>query len=127
MRIGFLEWRFQRPTASITSATPAVSPTPAATPTPAASPTTALAVGCDHRIPGQESDVIVKVTNLPPGQTVSGTVSGPGVIGDGSFTATAGNDGTAQATVAINQYGSYNVTADGLSGSINVGDVCTPP
>ena len=94
----------------------------------------AVAVGCDHRIPGEESDVIVKVQSLQPGQTVTGFVSGPGVIGDGTFSATAGEDGTAEARVPINQFGSYEarvLVVDesdlGLSAIINVGDVCTAP
>ncbi len=114
--------------------TPTPTPTPAATPTPAPTPTPteeqpepAISIGCDHRIPGQESDVIVKITNLQPGQTVSGSVTGPGVIGDGTFSAVANANGTAEARVPINQFGPYNVTVDGLSGSIDVGDVCTAP
>ena len=104
-----------------------------------------IAVGCDHRIPNVESDVIVKVQNMLPGQTARGTVSGPGVIGDGTFSATAGEDGTAEARVPINQFGSYeakvtNVSGTdefgdydtpvddlGIDGTHNVGEVCTPP
>ncbi len=111
--------------------TPGATPTPTPTPAPTEQPTeAALALGCDHRIPGSESDVIVKITNLQPGELVTGTVTGPGVIGDGLFSASAGDDGTAEATVPINQFGTYNVNVDamdGLSGSINVGDVCTAP
>ena len=112
------------------TATPTPTPTPApeATPTPAEQPTeAALALGCDHRIPGAESDVIVTVSGLEPGRTVSGSVTGPGVIGEGTFSAVANASGTAAARVPIDQFGSYSVTADGLSGSIDVGDVCTVP
>jgi hypothetical protein len=126
------------PPAGTPGATPAATPTVEATPTAAPTPTVvptpteehpepAIAIGCDHRIPDEESDVIVRATNLQPGETFSGTVSGPGVIGDGAFTATAGDDGAAEAKVPINQFGPYEVTADGLSGSIDVGAVCTPP
>ena len=108
---------------------PTPTPTPAPTPTPTPAPTekpsaATLALDCDHRIPGQESDVIVRVSGLQPGQTVSGSVTGPGVIEDGTFSAVANANGTAEARVPINQFGSYNVTVDGLSGSIEVGEVC---
>jgi hypothetical protein len=116
------------PTATPTP-TPEATPTP--TPTPAEEqPEPAISIGCDHRIPNVESDVIVKITNLQPGQLVTGTVTGPGVIGDGLFSASAGDDGTAEARVPISQFGTYNVNVDamdGLSGSIDVGDVCTAP
>jgi hypothetical protein len=46
------------------------------------------------------------------------------VIGDGTFSAVANANGTAEARVPINQFGPYNVTVDGLSGSIEVGEVC---
>jgi hypothetical protein len=109
-------------------ATPTVAPTPTTEPTPTEEhPEPAIAIGCDHRIPGEESDVIVQVTGLQPGQTVTGTVSGPGVIGDGAVTATAGDEGTAEARIPINQLGTYSVIADGRRVSIEVGDVCTPP
>ena len=114
------------PTATATP-TPAATPTPTATPTPAPTPepsAATLSLDCDHRIPGQESDVIVRVSGLQPGQTVSGSVTGPAVIGEGTFSAVANANGTAEARVPINQFGSYNVTVDGLSGSIEVGDVC---
>ncbi len=112
-----------------TAATPAPAatptPTPAPTPTPTEKPSAAtLALDCDHRIPGQESDVIVRVSGLQPGQTVSGSVTGPGVIGEGTFSAVANASGTAEARVPINQFGPYEVTVDGLSGSIEVGEVC---
>ena len=116
------------------TATPEASPTEEPTATPAEEQPepaiAAIAIGCDHRIPGQESDVIVKITNLEPGEIVTGTVTGPGVIGDGLFSASAGDDGTAEAKVPISQFGTYNVNVDGLdglSGSIDVGDVCTAP
>ncbi len=115
--------------------TPTPTPTPEATPTPTPTPAEeqpepAISIGCDHRIPGQESDVIVKITNLQPGQLVTGTVTGPKVVGDGLFSASAGDDGTAEARVPISQLGTYNVNVDGmdgLSGSIDVGDVCAAP
>ena len=106
-----------------TAATPTAQPTPTPTPAPTEEPSAAtLALDCDHRIPGQESDVIVRVSGLQPGQTVSGSVTGPGVIGDGTFSAVANANGTAEARVPIDQFGSYNVTVNGLSGSIEVGD-----
>ncbi len=105
------------------AATPTAQPTPTPTPAPTEEPSAAtLALDCDHRIPGQESDVIVRVSGLQPGQTVSGSVTGPGVIGDGTFSAVANANGTAEARVPISEFGSYNVTVDGLSGSIEVGD-----
>ena len=108
---------------NFTTPTPAATPTP--TPTPTEEPSAAtLALDCDHRIPDQESDVIVTVSGLQPGQTVSGTVTGEGVIGDGTFSAVADASGTAEPRVPINQFGPYNVTVDGLSGSIEVGEVC---
>ncbi len=64
------------------------------------------------------------VSGLQAGQTVSGSVTGPGVIGEGTFSAVANANGTAEARIAINQFGSYSVTVDGLSGSIDVGDIC---
>ena len=122
----------EEPTPAATP-TPTPTPTPAPTPTPTPAPTPAptvepgaasLALDCDHRIPGQESDVIVTVSGLQSGQTVSGSVSGPGVIGDGTFSAVANANGTAEARVPINQFGPYEVTVDGLNGSIEVGEVC---
>ena len=109
----------------IPTSTPTPTPTPAPTPVPTEEPSAAtLALDCDHRSPDQESDVIVTVSGLQPGQTVSGTVTGEGVIGDDTFSAVADANGTAEARVPINQFGPYNVTVDGLSGSIEVGEVC---
>lgn len=109
----------------IPTPTPTPTPTPAPTPVPTEEPSAAtLALDCDHRSPDQESDVIVTVSGLQPGQTVSGTVTGEGVTGDGTFSAVADANGTAEARVPINQFGPYNVTVDGLSGSIEVGEVC---
>ena len=103
--------------------TPTPAPTPAPTPTTTAEPSAAtLSLDCDHRIPNVESDVIVTVSGLQSGQTVSGSVTGTGVIGDGTFSAVANANGTAEARVPINQFGPYNVTVDGLSGSIEVED-----
>ena len=110
----------------VTAPEPTPTPTPTAAP-PEEQPEPTIGIGCDHRIPGVESDVIASVSGLQPGQTVSGSVTGPGVIGDGTFSATANDAGTAEARVPINQFGPYNVTVDGLSDSINVGEVCTPP
>ena len=105
--------------------TPTPTPTPSPTPAPTEEPSAAtLALDCDHRSPNQESDVIVTVSGLQPGQTVSGTVTGEGMIGDGTFSAVADANGTAETRVPINQFGPYNVTVDGLSGSIEVGEVC---
>ncbi len=102
-----------------------LTPTPTPTPTPTEEPSAAtLALDCDHRIPNVESDVIVTVSGLQSGQTVSGSVTGPGVIGDGTFSAVANANGTAEARVPISELGFYNVTVDGLSGSIEVGEVC---
>ena len=119
--------------AALPAPAPAATPIPIPTPTPTPTPTPArteepsaatLALNCDHRSPDQESDVIVTVSSLQPRQTVSGTVTGEGVIGDGTFSAVADANGTAEARVPINQFGPYNVTVDGLSGSIEVGEVC---
>ena len=109
----------------IPTPTPTPTPTPAPTPAPTEEPSAAtLALDCDHRSPNQESDVIVTVSGLQPGQTVSGAVTGEGVTGDGTFSAVADANGTAETRVPINQFGPYNVTVDGLSGSIEVGEVC---
>jgi hypothetical protein len=115
-------------------------PTPTITPTPppdsdGATPTStpeqvgqadglSLGLFCDHRIPGQESDVIAKVEGLEAGQKVAGTVSGPGVIGDGSFGVSADDAGVALARVPISEFGTYEVAVNGLSDSITVGKVC---
>ncbi len=107
------------------TATPTPAPTPAATPTPTPEPSAAtLSLDCDHRIPNVESDVIVTVSGLQSGQTVSGSVTGPGVIGEGTFSAVANAGGTAEARVPIDQFGPYEVTVDGLSGSIVVTNDC---
>ena len=97
-------------------------PTPAPSPTPGPS----LVIGCDHRIPGEESDVIVIINGLQPDELVSGTVSGEGVVGDGRFTARAGVFGPAMAGVVIDSFDTYTVTIDGggPSGTITVGPVC---
>ena len=99
---------------------------PTSTPAPSPTPKPPLDIGCDHRIPGEESDIIVRINGLQPGETVSGTVSGDGVLGDGRFTATAGDDGTAEARVVIDSFDTYTVTLDdgGPSGTITVGPVC---
>ncbi len=64
------------------------------------------------------------VSGLKPGQKVSGTVTGEGVIGDGTFSAVANANGTAESRVPIDQFRPYSVTVDGLSSSIEVGEVC---
>ncbi len=115
----------EQPTSTPTP-TPAPSPTPTPAPTPEPSAAT-LSLDCDHRIPNVESDVIVTVSGLQSGQTVSGSVTGPGVIGEGTFSAIANANGTAEARIPINQFGPYEVAVDGLSGSIEVGEVCTAP
>ena len=51
-------------------------------------------------------------------------MTGPGVIGDGTFSAVANANGTAEARLPIKQLGPYNVTVARLSGSIEVGTDC---
>ncbi len=105
------------------AATPTAQPSPTPTPAPTEELSTAtLGLDCDHRIPDVESDVIVTVYGLQSGQTVSGSVTGPGVIGDGTFSAVANANGTAEARIPINQFGPYEVAVDGLSGNIEVED-----
>ena len=70
-----------------------------------------IALSCDHRIPGVESDVIVRGSNLIPGTKVSGEVSGPGVKNTGVFVQTVGPDGTFEARIAVNKFGTYQVSA----------------
>lgn len=91
---------------------------------PTQTPEPRLALNCDHRMPGVESDVIVRVAGLDPGETVSGTVTGTGVIGGGAFTATASGTGVAEARVAIRELATYTVTVDGESDTITVGPTC---
>lgn len=94
------------------------------TPEPTATPEPALSLSCDHRIPGEESDVIVRIRGLDPGQTVTGTVTGGGVVGDGNFTATADDNGVAEARIVIDTFSTYEVTVDGETAEITVGPVC---
>lgn len=116
------------PTATPTSwIAPPPTPTWTSTPTPTPPPARLLPelrLSCVHRIPGVESDVIIRGENFPPGKAVSGQVTGPGVIGSGRFSATVGDDGRFEARVPINQFGAYTVTADSLSSTINVGATC---
>ena len=103
-------------------------PTPAPT-TPPETPTP-TAVGLipsfhltyEHTSPGSYSEIIVQVDNLEPGQEVSGVVTGPAVDGDGSFTATADEYGTAVTRVRITQFGTYSAEVPDLelSGSVEV-------
>ena len=46
------------------------------------------------------------------------------MIGEGTFSALANANGTAEARVPIDQFGAYSVTVDGLSGSIVVTNDC---
>ena len=84
-----------------------------------------ILLSCEHTKPGIESEVIVRGANLTAGDTVSGTVSGSGVIGNGQFTASVLSDGTFEARVRINLTGPYMVNVAGLGTfSINVGAAC---
>ena len=62
-----------------------------------------------HTVPGQYSDIVITISNLAEGQTVTGTVSGPKVDGDGSFSVTGGADGTGGTMVKIYKFGDYKV------------------
>ena len=89
----------------------------------APTPEPSLQLDCFHR--ETDSDVIVNISGLQPGQTVTGTVTrngGGGVVGDGTFTATGGDDGNAQATIMITSFGTYTAMLDdgGASGTIRV-------
>jgi hypothetical protein len=97
---------------------------PTQTPTPSATPVPALHLGCDHRIPGRESDVIIRIGQRRPGETVTGRMTGSGVVGDGTFTATADENGVAEARVVIDDLATYTVTVNGDTDTITVGPVC---
>lgn len=103
---------------------PAASPTPQPTATVAATPTTEPAavpeaeITFEHTMPGQYSEIVVRVSGLASGQSVSGqvaTANMSAIEGDGSFTLTAENDGTAVARITIYQFGEYVVTIPDLA------------
>jgi hypothetical protein len=107
-----------------TEAPPPATPTEAqpATPVPAATPAQ-ISTTYEHTAPGQYSEIIVQIDNLTPGQEVSGVATGPAagsVDGDGTFSATADDYGTAVARVKIFQFGDYLVTLPDLDLSSTV-------
>jgi hypothetical protein len=83
-----------------------------------------LGISCDHRIPGVESDIIVRGSG-EPGRLVTLLLSGPGVIGSGEYVATADANGNFGVRMPINRFGPYIVDVDfQWQYSITVGDVC---
>jgi hypothetical protein len=118
------------PTPTPQSATPTPPPAePTDTPAePEPEPDTVLPVtegGCEHGT-GQ-SVLYIAFSSLQPGQSVTGTVTGPGVIGDGTFSATADADGNALVEVDIGLIGTYTWSAAGVTGSYTVGQTCPGP
>jgi hypothetical protein len=85
---------------------------------------------CEHGT--TTSVLLIKFTGLEPGQTVSGTATGPAIIDppDGSgpdFEVTADANGEATAEIDIAQVGEYAwTTADGMTGTFTVGQTCPP-
>jgi hypothetical protein len=96
--------------------------TAAATATEASADTPQVDVTYHHTVPGQFSEIIILISNLEPGQEVSGQVTGPAVDGDGTFTAFGGADGTCEIRVKIFQFGVYDVDIPDLgpSQAVNV-------
>ncbi len=109
----------------VREATPTLTPAPESTEEPGGIMPSepAMSLGCDHRIPGVESDVLVQIEFLMPGQTVTGWVTGPGVIGDGLFSAPADESGVADAAVPINDYGFYEAFAEGDGFSVGYASI----
>ena len=62
-----------------------------------------------------ESDVIVRGSGFTPGETVTGQLTGPALVGDGLFEATAGADGTFEVRVPIEEFGFYSVAVPGIA------------
>lgn len=84
-----------------------------------------LVLSCDHRDPGVESDIIVRGSGFTPGETVTGQLTGPGLVGDGLFEATAGSDGTFEVRVPIDEFGSYTAAVPGIAPQVTeVGTDC---
>jgi len=82
-------------------------------------------LSCDHRIPGVESDVIVRGSNFEPGSLITGSLTGPGVIGDGNFSVMVDLSGNFEARIPIGLFGDYTADVD-LYGpqTITVGEDC---
>lgn len=102
---------------------------PAATATPPSSSGATLDISCEHTNPGVFSELIVRVSGLSPGQTISGVVSGPpsGLKGGpASIIGPADSMGNVEFRVTIFDFVEYEVNfmSEGLSGSFTVGDVC---
>ncbi len=111
------------PTPVPPKATPKSSATSEATATPEpAADTPIVDLTYHHTVPGQYSEVIIRFSNLAPGQQVPGQVLGPAVDGDGRFTAVGGVDGMCEIRVKIFQFGTYDVDIPSLGSSqaINV-------
>jgi hypothetical protein len=117
-----------------TEAAPTPTEEEAAAPTPT-EPTGGGATSegyCEHGT--TTSVLLIKFTGLEPGQTVSGTATGPpGGIAeppDGSgpdFEVTADDNGEATAEIDIRTFGDYAwTTTDGMTGTFTVGQTCPP-
>ena len=84
-----------------------------------------VVLSCDHRLPGVESDVIVRGSGFAAGEVVSGKVTGSGLVGDGQFEAVADAEGAFEVRVPIKLSGDYSVdVADFAPQRIDVGAVC---
>ena len=109
-------------------------PPPTATATPTATPSASvppeIITTYEHTVPGSYSEIVITINNLEPGAQVAGTVTGPAVDGDGSFTATADEYGTAVVRVRILQFGDYDVSIPELDYEFTVNvssSTPTPP
>lgn len=100
--------------AGLVEAQPAATPLP---PTPEATATSTpvgfipnFFVTYEHTSPGSYSTVLVFVFEGEPGSVIEGTVTGPAVDGDGTFSVTVDESGQATAEVRIFQFGTYTVS-----------------
>lgn len=100
--------------AGLVEAAPPATPVPP-TPEPTATPTPVgfipnFFVSYEHTAPGSYSTVLVFVFEGEPGSVIEGTVTGPAVEGDGTFSVTVDDSGEARAEVRITQFGTYTVS-----------------
>lgn len=70
------------------------------------------------------SVLIISFTNLDPGQTLSGIVDGPAVLGEDTFEVTADENGDARYEVDIGMVGQYVWVAASFAGTFVVEAVC---
>jgi hypothetical protein len=98
-----------------------------ATPTSEVMPTEPVAmpqahITYEHTSPGNFSEIVIDIILMQEGQEISGTVTGPAVAGDGTFTAVGDAQGMDQCRVVIFQFGLYDVDIPdlGISQPVNV-------